>query len=73
MIVAVLIVYFELGKAFFSEFFLIGVEGAQLLLSVRALLVVAFVNGDFFAFFPGKKGFGTIGTEVFSPLAKPDM
>jgi len=73
MIVTVLIVYFKLGKTFLAEFFLIDVERRELLLSVRASLIVAFVNGGFFAFFPCKKRFEAIRTEVFVRFAKADM
>ncbi len=73
MIVTVLIVYFKLGKTFLAEFFLIRVERRELLLSVRAFLIVAFVNGGFFAFFPCKKRSRAIRTEVFIGLAEPDM
>jgi len=73
VIVAVLIGYFELGKALSAEFFFSGVEGAQLLLPVWASAIVAFVDGDLFALFPCKEGFETIRTEVFIRLAKPDM
>jgi len=73
MIVPVLIVYFKLGETFLAEFFFIGVERRELFLSVRTLLIVAFVNGGFFAFFPSKKRFETIRTEVLIGLAEADM
>ena len=35
-----------------------------------AAMVMTFVNGDFFPFFPFKKGFEAIGAEVFNVFSK---
>jgi hypothetical protein len=35
-----------------------------------AVMVMAFVDGDFFPFFPLKKGLEAIGTEVFNGFTK---
>ncbi len=57
MIVSVLIVYFKLWEALMSDFFLTGIECIQLFFTVRAFMIVAFVNGDFLTFFPCKERF----------------
>jgi hypothetical protein len=36
-------------------------------------MVMAFINGDFFMFFPGEESFQAIGAKVFNILTETDM
>jgi hypothetical protein len=36
-------------------------------------MVMAFINGDFFMFFPGEERFYAIGTKVFNQFTKTDI
>ncbi|MBC8484959.1 MAG: hypothetical protein H8D45_02850 [Bacteroidetes bacterium] len=65
MIIAILVVDFKLRGAFFSDFFLVCIEIVQFACAVRTFLVMAFINSNFRALFPGKERFEAIRTKIF--------
>jgi hypothetical protein len=37
------------------------------------VMIMAFINGNIFFFFPGKECFHAVGAKIFSGFAKTDM
>jgi hypothetical protein len=64
MIFPILIAEFKLGASFYPQGFFSPIELLDLACAVKALIVTAFIEGDFFLLFPLKQGVVTIGAVV---------